>query len=150
MRTDVSSTRLLIQKPMVKQQSPILVKLFSWKRTEAKETELNREVTCKAFVWKDVTYITCSHFIGQGSLCGQVWQWVGKVYPNARGECEYLETVVQSYSIMCTFLCHEKCFCRSSDRNALEKLIHWVGNGTLSSVKYSLEYFRYLCTKSFR
>ena len=47
MRTEVSSTYLLIQKSMLQQQPPILVKLLSWKKTEAKEIELNMKLFAK-------------------------------------------------------------------------------------------------------
>ena len=64
----------------------IWVTLFSWKMTRAKETKLNHEVLVKASVWKGVAYIICSHFIGQSNLCGQAWQWVGKVFAMSRGD----------------------------------------------------------------
>ena len=47
MRIEVSSTYLLIQKSMLQQQPPILVKLLSWKKTEAKEIELNMKLFAK-------------------------------------------------------------------------------------------------------
>ena len=60
---------------------------------------------------------------------------------------EYLETVVSSYSIMLTFLCHEKCFHRPPDRNARE--INTLSGMWARFVSYRLKYFRYLCAKYF-
>ena len=49
---------------------------------------------------------------------------------------------------MLTFLCHEKCFHRSPDRNARE--INTLSGTWARFVSYRLKYFKYLCAKYFR